>query len=64
MAITNKANGLKIDSDEVMAFVDSISNPEIEEHIDALPIPPQAKEFFIKLTKTVMMMAKKIIDGS
>ena len=61
MVIQNKANGLKAESDEVLDFVNTISNPQIEEHIDSLPIPPQAKEFFVKLTKTVMLMAKEII---
>lgn len=62
MAITNKADERKTRYDEVIAFVNSITNPQIEEHVNALPIPPQAKEFFIKLTKTVMLMARKVID--
>lgn len=64
MAITNKKNGLKTEADLVQAFLQSIDNPAIEEHIDALPIPPQAKEFFVNLTRTVIFMAKKVIDGS
>lgn len=61
--ITNKVNDLKSESDAVQDFLASIGNPEIEEHVGQLPIPPQAKEFFINLTRTVIFMAKKVIDG-
>ena len=46
MPITNKANGLKTESDQIQNFLTSIGNPEIEQHVNALPIPPQAKQFF------------------
>lgn len=63
MAITNKVNGLKIESDAVQAFLQSIGNPEIEQHVGALPIPPQAKEFFTNLTRTVILIARKTLDS-
>lgn len=62
MAITNKVDEIKAESDAVQAFLQGIGNPEIEEHINTLPIPPQAKEFFIGLTKTVVMLARKFLD--
>lgn len=63
MAITNKANGLKAESDAVQDFIKSIGNPEIEAAVNHLPIPPQAKEFFINLTRTVILIARKTLDG-
>lgn len=61
--ITNKVDDLKAESEIVQNFLTSIGNPEIEEHVNALPIPTPAKEFFIQLTHTVIFMARKVIEG-
>lgn len=59
MAITNKADDLLQEKNEIDAILVELGNPVAKEHIDSLPIPPQAKEVLTKMLTLILYNFKR-----
>lgn len=59
MAITNKTDELIQEKAEIETILTELSNPEVEEHVNELPINPYLKEFLIKLLRLTISLKKE-----
>lgn len=59
MAIKNEIDGLLQEKTEIDTILAELGNPAAKEHIDDLPIPPQAKEVLTKMLTLILHNFKR-----